>query len=80
MGAVPTVCPETPNERIRDPAAAFVPLRVTGKPSKPGLPKRRKGPPPDVLRKSGAHKDRKRQTGREPVRRDDIDDAEKRRS
>jgi len=39
-----------------------------------GAPKRKKGPPPDVLRKSGAHKDKKRKTGREPVRREDLDE------
>jgi hypothetical protein len=39
-----------------------------------GTPKRRKGPPPDVLRKSGAHKDKKRKTGREPIKRDELED------
>lgn len=46
---------------------------LTDKASKSGgAPKTKKGPPPDVLRKSGAHKDKKRKTGREPIRRDEI--------
>ena len=37
--------------------------------------KRRSGPAPDVLRKGGPHKDRKRKTGREPIPRDELDDT-----
>ena len=43
-------------------------------PMKPGRVK--KGPPPDVLRKSGAHRDKKRQTGREPIRKEELDEKE----
>jgi hypothetical protein len=49
-----------------------------GSPKSGGAPRRKKGPPPDVLRKSGAHKDKKRRTGREPIQKDELEDAEKR--
>ncbi len=53
-------------------------IDVAGSTSKPGaVYKRRKGPPPDVLRKSGAHKDKNRKTGREPIRREEIDEKSK---
>jgi hypothetical protein len=37
--------------------------------------KRRSGPAPDVLRKGGPHKDRKRKTGRERIPSEELDDA-----
>lgn len=53
----------------------LAPLTCSRNPSKSGgARKSRKGPPPDVLRKSGAHKDKKRRTGREPLRREETEE------
>jgi hypothetical protein len=42
--------------------------------------KRRSGPAPDVLRKGGPHKDRKRKTGREPIPHEEREELEDKQS
>ncbi len=75
MGPSATDCSCVRGRLTPEHAVALGPFGCSGDSSKSGgAPKRRKGPPPDVLRKSGAHKDKKRKTGREPIRRDELDD------
>ena len=75
MGPIATACSCARIRLAPEQAVALVPFRCSEGSSKSGgAPKRKKGPPPDVLRKSGAHKDKKRKTGREPIRREDVDE------
>jgi hypothetical protein len=75
MGPSVTACSRVRVGLTPEQTVTLGPFGCSGDSSKSGgAPKRRKGPPPDVLRKSGAHKDKKRRTGREPIRRDDLDD------
>lgn len=75
MGTIAIACSEVRPELTSDQAITLAPIQLSSKSSKSGeRSKPRKGPPPDVLRKSGPHKDKKRRTGREPIRRDELNE------
>ena len=73
MDAIAIACPEVPGNVTSEQAIALASLELAGKSSKSGgRIKGKKGPPPDVLRKGGAHQDKKRKTGREKIRPEEI--------
>jgi hypothetical protein len=77
-GTSTIACPDARQKLASGQAIALAPFQCSRKPIKSGeRPKTKKGPPPDVLRKSGAHKDKKRRTGREPIRKEDIEERNK---
>jgi len=77
MGSSVTACSNVRARLTLEQAVTLEPHWRSAESSKSGgAPKRKKGPPPDDLRKSGAHKDKKRKTGREPIRREDLDERE----